>query len=65
MEENSRDVRYRTTSAPRLRQRAISVRGLQDMGFMRNTSAVRNHFVTTEAKKKLLRPCQEARVLGL
>jgi hypothetical protein len=48
-----------------LRFGAISVRGLQDMGFMRNTSAVRNHFMTSEAKKKLLRPCREARVLGL
>jgi hypothetical protein len=26
---------------------------------------VRNHFMTSEAKKKLLRPCREARVLGL
>jgi hypothetical protein len=62
---NSRDVRYRTTSALVLRFGAISIQGLQDMGFMRNTSAVRNHFMTSEAKKKLLRPCREARVLGL
>jgi len=32
---------------------------------MRNTCNVRNLFMTTEAKKKLLRPCREARVLGL
>ena len=32
---------------------------------MRKTCIVRNHFVTNEAKKKLLRPCREARVLGL
>jgi hypothetical protein len=31
---------------------------------MRKTFTMRNHFVTDEAKKKLLRPCQEARVLG-
>jgi hypothetical protein len=32
---------------------------------MRKTCTVRNTFVTTEAKKKLLRPCREARVPGL
>jgi hypothetical protein len=35
------------------------------MGRMRNNCTMRNHFLTTEAKKKLLRPCREARVLGL
>jgi hypothetical protein len=39
--------------------------GLQGTGDMRKTCIVRNHFVTDAAKKKLLRPCQEARVLGL
>jgi hypothetical protein len=32
---------------------------------MRNTSTMRNDFLTNEAKKKLLRPCREARVLEL
>jgi hypothetical protein len=32
---------------------------------MRNTSVMRSPFMTNEAKKKLLRPCREARVLGL
>jgi hypothetical protein len=32
---------------------------------MRNTCNVRSQFLTIEAKKKLLRPCREARVLGL
>jgi hypothetical protein len=32
---------------------------------MRNNPAMRCNFLTTEAKKKLLRPCREARVLGL
>ena len=40
-------------------------RCLQGPSDMRKTCSVRNHFVTNEAKKKLLRPCREARVLGL
>jgi hypothetical protein len=32
---------------------------------MRKTCTMRNRFLSTEAKKKLLRPCREARVLGL
>ena len=32
---------------------------------MRKTCIMRNYFLTNEAKKKLLRPCREARVLGL
>jgi hypothetical protein len=32
---------------------------------MRNNPDMRWHFLSTEAKKKLLRPCREARVLGL
>ena len=37
---------------------ATPVLGLQDMH-------MRRIFVTDEAKKKLLRPCREARALGL
>jgi hypothetical protein len=32
---------------------------------MRNHSAVRQNILTNEAKQKLRRPCQEARVPGL
>jgi len=32
---------------------------------MRNTPVMRCNFLSIEAKKKLLRPCREARVLGL
>jgi hypothetical protein len=32
---------------------------------MRNYSTVRSNYFSTEAKQKLRRPCQEARVPGL
>ena len=38
---------------------------MQGETVMRKTFTMRTCFLTTEAKKKLLRPCREARVLGL
>jgi hypothetical protein len=39
--------------------------GLRDEAVMRKTCSMRTAFLTTEAKKKLMRPCREARVSGL
>ena len=63
-------VRTARTARPglpwtRLRHGVIWGEDLQELADMRKTSTMRNHFVTDEAKKKLLRPCREARVLGL
>ena len=56
----ARQITKGPQSAPNRNRRPVATLalGLQDMH-------MRRIFVTDEAKKKLLRPCREARALGL